>query len=137
MGGSEGVNLLLDTHIWIWSLLDPGRLRPKVARALQNPANALWLSPISIWEFLILVEKGRILLEFDPLDWLDQVFREIPFREAPLNFQVARETRLLKLPHNDPADCFLAATALTYQLTLVTADEHLLKSTRISLLSNR
>lgn len=131
------MNLLLDTHIWIWSLLEPELLRPKVARALQNPANSLWLSPISIWEFMVLVEKGRIILESDPLMWLDQVFKEIPFKEAPINFQVARESRLLDLHHNDPADCFLAATALTYNLTLVTADVYLLKSHKISLLPNR
>lgn len=131
------MNLLLDTHIWIWSLLEPELLRPKVARALQNPANSLWLSPISIWEFMVLVEKGRIILESDPLMWLDQVFKEILFKEAPINFQVARESRLLDLHHNDPADCFLAATALTYNLTLVTADVYLLKSHKISLLPNR
>jgi PIN domain nuclease of toxin-antitoxin system len=137
MGGFEGVNLLLDTHIWIWSLLEPGRLRPKVTRALQNPANDLWLSPISIWEFMILVEKGRIILESEPIAWLNQVFKEVPFKEAPINFQVAKETRLIELPLNDPADCFLAATALIYKLTLVTADEQLLKSPKISLLPNR
>jgi PIN domain nuclease of toxin-antitoxin system len=131
------VNLLLDTHIWIWSLLDPGHLRPRVIRALKSPSNTLWLSPVSIWEFLILVEKGRIVLDSDPKSWIEKVFREIPFKEAPLNFQVAKESRYMELPHNDPADCFIAASALVYCLTLVTSDKLMIKSPRISVFPNR
>lgn len=131
------MNLLLDTHIWIWSLLDPGHLRPKVIRALKNTANNLWLSPISIWEFLVLVEKGRIVLESEPKAWLKKVFEEVPFKEAPVNFQVAKESRFMELPYNDPADSFLAATAFVYDLTLVTADKGLIHSKKISILPNQ
>jgi PIN domain nuclease of toxin-antitoxin system len=131
------VNLLLDTHIWIWSLLDPGHLRPRVIRALKSPANGLWLSPVSVWEFLILVEKGRIILDSDPKSWLEKVFKEVPFQEAPLNFQVAKESRFMDLPHSDPADCFIAASALVYGLTLVTSDKLMIKSPRISVFPNR
>jgi PIN domain nuclease of toxin-antitoxin system len=131
------VNLLLDTHIWIWSLLEPEHLRPKVVRALKNQANDLWLSPISIWEFLILVEKGRVALESEPVPWLEKVFKQVPFKEASINIQVAKETRFMKLRHNDPADSFLAATALVYNLTLVTADQHLIDCSRISVLPNK
>ena len=42
------MKLLLDTHVWIWSHVRPERLRPKVASALESPANELWLSPISV-----------------------------------------------------------------------------------------
>jgi PIN domain nuclease of toxin-antitoxin system len=137
VGGFERVNLLLDTPIWIWSLLDPEPLRPRVARALQNPANDLWLSPISIWEFLILIEKGRITLDSEPIPWLNQVVKQLPFKEAPINFQVAKESRFMGLSHNDQADSFLAATALVYNLTLVTADKRLIKSPKISILPNK
>ena len=131
------MNLLLDTHVWIWSLLEPNRLRPNIALALENPANDLWLSPISVWEFLILNEKGRVVLDSDPAKWLDRVFKKIPFKEAPLNHQIAIESRRMDLPHHDPADRFLAATALVYNLTLVTADERLMVSKKISVLENK
>jgi PIN domain nuclease of toxin-antitoxin system len=42
------MRLLLDTHIWLWSLLEPERLGKRAANALKNPDNELWLSPISI-----------------------------------------------------------------------------------------
>jgi PIN domain nuclease of toxin-antitoxin system len=131
------MKLLLDTHIWLWSLLAPDRLTKKVARALEDQANELWVSPFSTWEALILAEKGRIQLQPDPVHWLAQVFKNLPFLEAPFNHQVAIQSRLLDIPHQDPVDRFLGATAVVYRLTLVTADERLLQSEKISLLANR
>jgi len=131
------VKLLLDTHIFLWSLLEPARLAKRVASELENPANELWLSPISTWEVVILAEKGEIILNPDPVTWIRGVYRAIPFKEAPLNHEVAIESRIIELTHQDPADRFLAATALVWGLTLVTADERLPRSQKFSLLPNK
>ena len=56
------MKLLLDTHIWLWSLQDPKRLGKRVQQELRNPVNELWLSPISTWEALTLNAKGKIRL---------------------------------------------------------------------------
>jgi PIN domain nuclease of toxin-antitoxin system len=130
------VRLLLDTHIWLWSLLEPARLSKGVAAELENPSNELWLSPISVWELLILVERGRIVLDLDPEDWIHRVFLKVPFKEAPLNHEVAIKSRSLRFSHRDPADRFLAATALVYDLTFVTADERLIHLKEMPILPN-
>jgi len=44
------VKLLLDTHIWLWALLEPEKLARRVRDALGLGENELWLSPISVWE---------------------------------------------------------------------------------------
>jgi len=67
------MKLLLDTHILLWGLLEPERLNRRVAAELQNPQNEIWLSPISVWEIMILAEKGRIVLEPDPASWVRTV----------------------------------------------------------------
>jgi PIN domain nuclease of toxin-antitoxin system len=131
------VKLLLDTHIWAWSLLEPERLRPRVAAALASDDNELWLSPVSSWELLLLIERGRLQLDAEPLVWIEQVLRTVPMQEAPLTNEVALTSRRLKLKHQDPADRFLAATAVVYDLTLVTADRHLLRSKEFATLANR
>ena len=131
------MKLLLDTHIWLWSLLEPERLTPQVREALQSSHNELWLSPISIWEALMLIERGRLSVDTDATEWVDDMVRALPRREAPLTHQVAVQSRRVALPHQDPADRFLAATAVVYELTLVTADERLLQSPGISVLANR
>ena len=127
MGDLEAVKLLLDTHILLWSLLEPSKLTDAVAKELDRQANELWISPISTWETMILIEKGRVR----------EVFKTIPFKEAPINHEVAIRSRTLSLPHQDPADRFLAAAAVVYDLTLVTADERLMESDEYTVLPNR
>ena len=131
------MRLLLDTHIWVWSLLDPGRLSPRVRGELESPDNELWLSPVSSWELLVLIEKGRVQVDKDGVQWVTEVARASALREAAITHEVAVESRVVDLPHQDPADRFLAATARVYDLTLVTSDERLLGSRRISTLANR
>ena len=129
------MRLLLDTHIWLWSLEEIGRLGAGVRHAMRNPQNELWLSPISTWEALILHEKGRIHLVGDLDDWVTE--STAPFLEAPLTHEIVRISRLLPLPQRDPADRFLAATAKVLDLTLVTADANLLGLGEIATLRNR
>jgi PIN domain nuclease of toxin-antitoxin system len=129
------LKLLLDTHIWLWSLQDPARLGRRVLHELRNSANELWLSPISTWEALTLNAKRRIQLPPDVALWV--VRATAPFREAPLTHEIALAARQVHTSHNDPADRFLAGTARVLSLTLVTADTNLLGLADISTLANR
>ena len=131
------MKLLLDTHIWLWSALNPARLSSRVAAALENPSNELWLSPISLWEVLTLCQKGRLILDPNPQAWIADTLDTIPMREAQVTYEVAQETGRVQLPHRAPADRFLVATARVYDLTLATADEHLLKARQVAVLANR
>jgi PIN domain nuclease of toxin-antitoxin system len=136
LGGLALLKLLLDTHIWVWSLLEPKRLSHRVARALADNRNELWVSPISTWEVLVLCDKGRLRLNEDAGSWLRKAMTVAPLREATLTHEIALATRSLYLPHRDPADRFLAATASVLGLTLVTADTNLAGSKEFSVLLN-
>ncbi len=130
------MRLLLDTHIWLWSLLAPERLAPNVAAALEAADNELWLSPISIWELTVLVQKGRIILDRDTEAWVAAAFARVPLREAMTTHGVAIETTRITLPHRDPADHLIAATARVFGLMLVTADARLLGVDGLPTLAN-
>jgi PIN domain nuclease of toxin-antitoxin system len=129
------LKLLLDTHIWLWSLHEPGKLGKRVLHELKESQDEIWLSPISTWEALTLNAKGRIQLPADLAEWVRRATS--PLREAPLTHEIALLARQLVLPHNDTADHFLAATAQLLKLTLVTADRNLLGLGNISTLANR
>lgn len=131
------MKLLLDTHIWLWSFLEPERLSPRVADALEQADNELWLSPITLWESLILAERGRVHLQPSPERWILDALDRAPMKDAPLSREVALESRRIEVPTLDPADRFLASTARVYGLTLVTADSKILAAEGLSLLSNR
>jgi len=129
------MKLLLDTHIWVWSLTDSSRLSRRVLKELDNPSNELWLSPISLWELIILCQKGRMKLDPDVNAWIAHKLSAVPMQEAPVTYEVALETGRLELAQRDPADRFLVATAKVFELTLVTADERLLKVREVPVLS--
>lgn len=76
------MKLLLDTHIWIWMVLDPSRLSRRVARELDKAENQLWLSPISVWELLMLTEKGRVHLKEDAVSWTLKALKRLQLNEA-------------------------------------------------------
>jgi len=131
------VKLLLDTHIWLWGALEPQRLSRRVNKALSDPANELWLSPISVGELIVLLRKGRLTLPDDVAAWVAKTVQDLQLTEASLTVEVALAIASINFPHGDPADHFLAATAKVFDLTLVTADEHLIKLPGIRVLSNR
>ncbi|HTR64979.1 MAG TPA: type II toxin-antitoxin system VapC family toxin [Terriglobales bacterium] len=131
------MKLLLDTHIWVWSVLEPERLSSRMANAIADSGTELWLSPISVWEVIVLHRKGRLLPEVDLAGWIARAMRALSVKEAPVTHEVAQEIGRLELSHRDPADHFLVATAKVFDLTLATADEKLLKVKGISILRNR
>lgn len=128
------MKLLLDTHIWLWALIEPAKLSRRVREEMRNPENELWLSPVSSWEALLLNARGRIRLPADLADWLAQA--TAPLREAPFTHEIVLLAQQLPLPHRDPADRFLAATAQIVGLTLVTADDRLLSLGTIRTMKN-
>lgn len=131
------MKLLLDTHIWLWMLLEPERLTSVTAAHLRSADNELWLSPISVWEAVLLAEKGRVEFDLGPVAGVRDALAAVAVREAALNREVALVSRQVGLRHQDPADRFIAATALVRGLTLVTHDERLIKAGGFDVLPNR
>jgi PIN domain nuclease of toxin-antitoxin system len=130
------VNFLLDTHVWFWMLTEPKRIKPAVQKAVLNPENELWLSPISLWEVYILNDKQRITLNAPFSAWCGRMLAELPVREAALTNEVVAAIPEIRILHPDPADVFLAATARAYNLTLITSDAKLLAGKGFTPLKN-
>ena len=83
----------------------------------------------------MLAEKGRISIGADIEKSVREIFRKIPLNEATLNQEVAIQSRFVRLPHQDPADRFLAATAIVYDFILVTADSRILSAKDVPVLA--
>lgn len=130
------MKLLLDTHIWLWSFREPEKLSSQVHQTLADPANTRFLSPVSIWEVLIQVEKKRLRILEDLGKWLARAIEDLQIQEAPLSWQAIHEMRFILPNHKDPADRFLAATAIAYDMTLMTADKKLVGVPGLKVLAN-
>jgi PIN domain nuclease of toxin-antitoxin system len=120
--------ILLDTHVAVWLLRDDAALGKKT-RALCTAAVAqgeLAISAISFWELALLIKKRR-LRSLDDARQHRALMIRAGVQELPLTGEIAiLAVNLLNL-HPDPADRFIAATALAHNAALVTADEALLR----------
>ncbi|MCY4427191.1 MAG: type II toxin-antitoxin system VapC family toxin [Halieaceae bacterium] len=120
------MKLLLDTHVWLWSLLSPDRISAKTLGVLASPDANTHLSAISCWEVMLLEEKGRLALGPNAVSWIRQSLNGSSVFEIPVSIEIAMASRQIFLPHQDPADRFIAASSRILGLTLVTSDRALL-----------
>jgi PIN domain nuclease of toxin-antitoxin system len=128
------MKILLDTHIWLWYLLEDPRLSKNLQVMIADSYNEIWLSPVIIWEALLVGEKGRVILDPDPVSWVKSALKTLETREASLNNEIAILSRQLDCPHQDPADRFIAATAIYYNLYLATVDKNLINTPSLQII---
>ncbi len=115
------MNLLLDTHIVLWCLSSPDRLRPEVRLAVEDPANVVFVSAVSVWE----MEIKRALGKLQYPDDLEERLKALRFTDMALRARHVRELRQLPSIHRDPFDRTPVSQALADACTLVTADRTL------------
>ena len=83
-----------------------------------------------------MVEKKRFALKEDFAVWVQRSISDLNLNETPLVWKVAYELRYILPNHKDPADRFLAATAIAFDLILVTADQKLIGVPGLKVLAN-
>lgn len=124
--------ILLDTHVAVWAAFDDkalgGNCRRLVRRASDQ--NELAVSAISFWEIALLIRKRRLRLA-DSAKEARRLILGTGATELALTGEIAIMAGELENLHDDPADRFIAATAIMHDATLITADERLLRSRHI------
>jgi PIN domain nuclease of toxin-antitoxin system len=119
--------ILLDTHVWLWTLDATAGTLPKASRTLIDRAAAarrLFVSDFSYWEIAMLVSKGRLQLGTDVGVWLDRAVLAPGIVTVPVTRDVlVHSTRLAGEPHGDPADRILLAQAQALGASLLTCDK--------------
>lgn len=115
------MNLLLDTHAFIWWDCDPGRLSARVLALCQDPANQLWLSVASLWEIQIKSHMGKIKLR-EPLSTLVEEQQGNGLRLVDVRAAHVLELDSLPMLHKDPFDRIIIAQARVERCRLVTHD---------------
>ncbi len=116
------MNLLLDTHALLWFLAGSPLLSAAALEAIEDRANVLWLSPISLVEIAIKVriDKLRLAVPFGVL--FPSCLTANQIRLFPIAVEHATGLTTLPLHHRDPFDRLIVATSLVENLTLVSAD---------------
>lgn len=114
--------LLLDTCALLWLLSNDPKLSGTDRGALLNPANARWLSPISLVEIALKVRLGKLPLPKPYAALFPAELLANDIHLLPLETEHIELLTVLPLHHKDPFDRLIAATALVEALTLVSSD---------------
>jgi PIN domain nuclease of toxin-antitoxin system len=125
------LNLLLDTHFWIWWLTPRSPLKPAERNALDAAAEAggVCLAAISLWEAQLLHSKQRLQLPLPFPDWLSRATESRVLTVLPLDRDVVIAVDGLPARfHGDPADRLIVATARTHGIPLATRDRAIRRS---------
>lgn len=112
------MNCLLDTHVFLWMLADPGRLSPSARHAIQHPDHTVFVSAVTAVEIAV----KRALGKLEAPGHLTQEITARGLVELPLQYAHGEALRDLPYHHQDPFDRMLIAQARHEQLTLITHD---------------
>lgn len=117
------MSYLLDTHVWLWLLTEPERLRAEVVERLADSRARVVLSAVSGWEIAIRFSLGHLPLPERPATYVPERMRHSGVEGLAIEHVHALRVAELPPHHRDPFDRLLIAQAQVERLTLVTADE--------------
>ena len=118
------MRILLDTHVLIWALSEPQRLDDVISATIENAADEVLFSAVSIWEIAIKRRLGRVDFPFAPVEIAGSAVAA-GYAELPLRSSAAVLVSELPLLHRDPFDRMLVAQAIAEPAFFYTADQRL------------
>ncbi len=119
------MNVLVDTHVWLWMLTEPVRLGPETSSIISDARNGLLLSAASSWEIAIKYQLGKLALPETPERYVPDRMRLSGVVGLPIEHAHALAVAALPQHHRDPFDRLLIAQASEEGLPILTVDDQL------------
>ena len=116
------MNLLLDTHIFIWWDSQPGQLSQQALSLCQDAGNTLFLSLVSVWEMQIKNQLGKLQFNRPLAELIANQQKTNGLQILPVQLQHIYALDALEMHHKDPFDRLLVAQAQTENMVLVSVD---------------
>lgn len=127
------MNVLLDTHAFLWWVIDDPQLSNTARTIIADPTNTIYLSVISAWEIIIKERTGKLALPEPPQTYIPS--RLASNRFISLNVQMQHVLQIAALPdhHRDPFDRLLIAQSQVENIPLLTVD-HLISQYSVDII---
>lgn len=116
------MRFLLDTHAFLWFVLNDSQLSPKALQLIVEPAHNILISPASYWEIAIKVSLGKYQIPGSFQVWMEQQIAANAFQILPITIAHVATVTTLPFHHRDPFDRLLIAQALTEKIAIVSVD---------------
>ncbi len=127
--------IVVDTHIIIWNALKPEMLSRKAEGAISsaNTADGIIFCEISLWEIAMLIHKKRLRIGVGYQEFIKLLLESNKYIFRGITPEIAElSTKLFSGENKDPADRIIAATSISEDAELVTADKKLRRSRRVT-----
>jgi len=112
------MNLIIDTHIFLWALADPDRISEEKLTELEDLSNTIHVSAISIAELMIKASLEKLRIDFDPVD----MAKQSGFALLDFKAEAAKLLKDLPFHHKDPFDRMLIAQSISHNFPIMTDD---------------
>lgn len=112
------MNIIIDTHIFLWALTEPLKLGDAKRSALEDLSNTIYVSAVSIAELMIKASFEKIEIDFDPV----AIAKESGFDLLDFSANAALLLKELPFHHKDPFDRMLVAQSIASRYPIMTED---------------
>lgn len=123
------MNILLDTHAFIWFLEGSDRLSDAAKQAIEAEENQCYVSIASIWEMAIKESIGKLEMAI-PFERLSGLIWENGIEILPIEFEHAQLISRLPFHHKDPFDRIIIAQSIVDNMLIISADAYFSAYTR-------
>jgi PIN domain nuclease of toxin-antitoxin system len=115
------MNIIIDTHIFLYALVAPEKIESHKRLRLESRTNIIYVSSVSVAEIMIKTSLGKLEFPFDPVEMIERS----GFEELDFSARAARLLKTLPFHHRDPFDRMLISQALCHNYVLMSDDEKL------------
>jgi len=112
------MNIIIDTHIFLWALSDPYKISEAKRLALEDLSNTIYVSAVSIAELMIKAPVEKLRIDFNPVD----MAKESGFMLLDFSAESALLLKDMPFHHKDPFDRMLIAQSIATNCPIMTDD---------------
>lgn len=116
------MRVLLDTHAFLWFLLDDPRLSLAAKTLIGDPGNDIEISPASYWEIAIKISLGKYSLPESYQVFMEQEIAANQFHVLPIEPRHTAVLTTLPFHHRDPSDRLVIAQAVAERIPVASGD---------------
>ena len=118
------MNYLLDTHSFLWTIFEPGKLGVKARSLITDPGHTILVSLISLWEISLKYSLNKLRLENVSPAELPEIAKKMDLEILGIEVEdVSAYHDLPRLGHSDPFDRLVIRQAIRRKIPVVTKDE--------------
>ncbi len=112
------MNIIIDTHIFLWALTDPSKIKDVKCRMLEDLSNTIYVSSVSIAELMIKASLKKLQIDFNPVE----IAKKSGFALLDFSSQAALLLKDMPFHHKDPFDRMLIAQSIACSYPIMTED---------------